>query len=420
MQTPLDTANQHPSPTTLPPEQANALTQLANAVLHDSVHLAVIAQDEPCVERAGQALQAWWQAMAPHVVIAHFQSQQTLTWIGRINQMVSSQGVELAMQAPARRTTPLEIGIIHEADQLTPADLKMLRDLTAHLPGLHMRWVLLFNTSPAAGAWPGTPVDAQHSPCAQWLTWHMDQQTTPNTPTHALWTAESQTAAVAPPLNGQPKKWTDRAVILGLGALFLLGLLAWALRTEQAAPPAIASPAQPEPALNTPTMADLSALPTAKVTSDPMEPASAAPSYDPAKTPDPQTSATYTQASASEHATKNVITATEAAPIVPDVALRGARWLAQISPDYFVLEHGRFQSIKLAQSVIRGRAELKNARILMVQTTAPNEPPFVLITGPFRSLGRAENYKIRENLPAQIPILQISRVLQDSLPGTAP
>ena len=420
MQNPLDTANQHSSPTTLPPEQANALTQLANAVLHDSVHLAVIAQDEPCVERAGQALQAWWQAMAPHVVIAHFQSQQTLTWIGRINQMVSSQGVELAMQAPARRTTPLEIGIIHEADQLTPADLKMLRDLTAHLPGLHMRWVLLFNTSPAAGAWPGTPVDAQHSPCAQWLTWHIDQQPPPNTPTHALWTAESQTAAVATPLIGQPKKWTDRAVILGLGALFLLGLLAWALRTEQETPPAIASPALPEPVLSTPAQADLSALPMAKVANDPMEPASAAPSNDPAKTPDPQTSATNAQASASVHVTENAITAKEAAPIVPDVALRGARWLAQISPDNFVLEHGRFQSIKLAQSVIRGRAELQNARILMVQTTAPNEPPFVLITGPFRSLGRAENYKIRENLPAQIPIVQVSRVLQERLPRPAP
>jgi hypothetical protein len=420
MQNPLDTANQHPSPTTLPPKQANALTQLANAVLHDSVHLAVIAQDEPCVERAGQALQAWWQAMAPHVLIAHFQSQQTLTWIGCINQMVSSQGLELAMQAPATRTTPLEIGIIHEADQLTPADLKMLRDLTAHLPGLHMRWVLLFNTSPAAGAWPGTPVDAQHSPCAQWLTWHMDQQTTPNTPTHALWTAESQTATVAPPLVGQPKKWTDRAVILGLGALFLLGLLAWALRTEQETPPAIASPALPEPVLSTPAQADLSALPMAKVANDPMEPASAAPSNDPAKTPDPQTSATNAQASASVHVTENAITAKEAAPIVPDVALRGARWLAQISPDNFVLEHGRFQSIKLAQSVIRGRAELQNARILMVQTTAPNEPPFVLITGPFRSLGRAENYKIRENLPAQIPIVQVSRVLQERLPRPAP
>jgi hypothetical protein len=420
MQNPLDTANQHPSPTTLPPKQANALTQLANAVLHDSVHLAVIAQDEPCVERAGQALQAWWQAMAPHVLIAHFQSQQTLTWIGCINQMVSSQGLELAMQAPATRTTPLEIGIIHEADQLTPADLKMLRDLTAHLPGLHMRWVLLFNTSPAAGAWPGTPVDAQHSPCAQWLTWHMDQQTTPNTPTHALWTAESQTATVAPPLVGQPKKWTDRAVILGLGALFLLGLLAWALPKEQETPPAIASPALPEPALNTPAQADLSALPMAKVANDPMEPANAAPSNDPAQTPDPQTSATNAQASASVHVTENGITATEAAPIVPDVALRGARWLAQISPDYFVLEHGRFQSIKLAQSVIRGRAELQNARILMVQTTAPNEPPFVLITGPFRSLGRAENYKTRENLPAQIPIVQVSRVLQERLPRPAP
>lgn len=434
MQTPLDTAHQHPSLAALPPEQATALTQLANAVLHDGVHLMVCAQDGPSVEHAGLALQAWWQAMAPQVVIAHFQSQQALTWIGRINQMVSIQGVELAMQNPSTRTTPLEIGVIHDADQLSPADLKMLKDLAAHLPGLPMRWVLLFKNTPEASSWPDKPCESEARPSAQWLTWRM-AQTSPNTPTPALLRIESQAEPIVPALIAQPKKWTDHAVILGLSALFLIGLLAWALRSEQAPPPADATQAQPAPAQNNATSptsntearaeSTLSAQPMAP-TAIAIEPTHADPEKDPSNTqesaqtndPDPETSDTNATAIGSVRINEKVNT--PKVPHVPEVARRGARWLAQKPSNHYVLEHGRFQSAALAQSVIRGREELKNARIVMVQTKAPIEPAFLLITGPFQNLGRAENYKVRENLPAQIPIVQVSRILQKSLPRPAP
>lgn len=102
---------------------------------------------------------------------------------------------------------------------------------------------------------------------------------------------------------------------------------------------------------------------------------------------------------------------------VPDVALRGVRWLAQQSPEFYVLEHGAFQTAAQAQSLIKTRDELANARVLMRKNAAPGAR-FWVITGPFRSQERAQNYKVRENLPPQIPVRKVSDVLQESVMAT--
>ena len=88
--------------------------------------------------------------------------------------------------------------------------------------------------------------------------------------------------------------------------------------------------------------------------------------------------------------------------------------LAQQSPDFYVLEHGAFKTAAQAQSLIKTRTELANARVLMLKTAAAGGR-FLVITGPFRSQERAQNYKVRENLPPQIPVRQVSDVLQDSV-----
>jgi hypothetical protein len=104
---------------------------------------------------------------------------------------------------------------------------------------------------------------------------------------------------------------------------------------------------------------------------------------------------------------------------VPEIAMRGARWLAQQSPEFFVLEHGVFETAAQAQSLIRSRDELANARVLMRKTNYPGGR-FVVITGPFRSQDRAQNYKVRENLPSQIQAREITDVLQETERGTPP
>lgn len=95
------------------------------------------------------------------------------------------------------------------------------------------------------------------------------------------------------------------------------------------------------------------------------------------------------------------------------MALRGARWLVRQSPEHFVLEHGIFDTAAQAQSLVRSRPELSNARILMHKPGQPHAGRFGVITGPFRSSERAQNYKTRENLPQQIPVRSIASMLQD-------
>jgi len=103
---------------------------------------------------------------------------------------------------------------------------------------------------------------------------------------------------------------------------------------------------------------------------------------------------------------------------VPAIALRGVRWLALQSPEFFVLEHGAFKTAAQAQSLIQTRNELANARVLMRKSASP-VGRFVVVTGPFRSQERAQNYKARENLPPQFRVRKISDVLADSV-RTAP
>jgi hypothetical protein len=104
---------------------------------------------------------------------------------------------------------------------------------------------------------------------------------------------------------------------------------------------------------------------------------------------------------------------------VPEIALRGLQWLTLQSPEFFVVEHGAFPTAAQAQSLIRSKDELVNARVLMRKNTAPGGR-FLVITGPFRSLERAQNYKVRENLPPQIQIRKVSDVLQETAKPAKP
>jgi hypothetical protein len=99
---------------------------------------------------------------------------------------------------------------------------------------------------------------------------------------------------------------------------------------------------------------------------------------------------------------------------MPEIARRGVQWLALQSPEFFVLEHGAFQTAAQAQSLIQTQNELANARVLMRNSASP-VGRFVVIKGPFRSQERAQNYKARENLPPQIQVRKISDVLEDSV-----
>lgn len=377
----------------LPPEQANALAQLADAVLHGGVHLMISAQNASLAQHAGAALDAWWRALAPHVEVTHFSSQAPLAWIGHINHMVSRQGLAKAMQTPITQNSPQEVAVIHEAEQLQASDLDLLQNLVAQMPGLPVRWVLLCHAPPADLSQTKRQYAPENTPPVPWVNWHINEPTPQAPPpTEAKLGKGPVREGLAHSIGALTVRQNSHGLVMGLSAVLLVAFLWTAMHLERPTQQTNVPPHLPE----SQSKAD---APHADETA----PATAA--------------LTPVKVGSLDASVPEEIAFQQVQLNVPDVALRGAQWLAKVSPEHFVLEHGRFQNAPQAQSLIRARAELKNARVIMLRPSEAKENRFAIITGPFRSEGRAQNYKVRENLPAQVRVLSVSRVLQNTEPA---
>ena len=120
---------------------------------------------------------------------------------------------------------------------------------------------------------------------------------------------------------------------------------------------------------------------------------------------------------ASNETAANATNADTPLPPVPDVAIRGHRWLSGLPGNFFVIAHGRHERLTLALRQIETKAELSTARVVMLSPTPSQASRFLVITGPFRSLERAQNFKVRQKLPESTDIQEVSTVLAISRAG---
>lgn len=426
---------------------------------------------------AAQSLQAFWRTRAQSVAVEHFSGDQRLALLSHINHGIAKLGLEQAMQKPLPPYLPKQIAIVTHAEQLPASDVQMLQDLTRHLPGLCWRWVLLRMETPddqrsaavdsivpiqqpqaqwTAKPAPATPAEPlKHSaPSAPFAPGEKVEpflepvkplaSAEPVTPAQAVVPAETaaldQTPTMSathqiptlPPEAETPSagKPSHRWAWLGLAALVSLGAWGAWMRfgTPQPAPSGAAERAATSASTSASTSAESSpasamapaSAPEVLAASSPETPlpsAAASQPIDPAAastTPTQSTATVPATASAQPSARTPASAPADPSAEVPDVALRGVRWLAQQSHEFYVLEHGAFKTAAQAQSLIKTRTELANARVLMLKTAAAGGR-FLVITGPFRSQDRAQNFKVRENLPPQIPVRQVSEVLQESV-----
>ena len=413
----------HPSPPALsqPPEPVAALEDLARALVHEGQHLILHSGSRVALDRANRSLQTCWQALAPQAVVLHFSARQPWTWLGHLNDQVRRHLPHIAQAAAPdlAHHRPEEIVVLHQAEQLKPSDMALLQGLTQHLPGWQVRWVLLCE-QPSTTAWGAA---ASH----RWLSWRLSDDAdaspapthlaTANSPLHTLENTGESTAQAsatndaaanvamnaasnaalnaalnaasspAPPPAGrwaQSLGWVVLVLVLSVGA--------WLIASGRITLSGLPAASQTAP------------TPTATLRTAPGETAPPRPAAAPADTAAASETSDPDQAAVATHT---------APPPVPDVAMRGARWLARQSPEHFVLEHGIFDSADQAQSLIRSRTELSNALIVMHKPGQAHAGRFGVITGPFRSSERAQNYKVRENLPLQIPVRSVASVLQD-------
>jgi hypothetical protein len=373
-------------------------------VLNSDQNLIIWRQDSADMAREAQALQELWREWAPEVAVEHFTGDQRFALLSHINQGIAQLGLEQAMQSPPPSSLPRQIGIITNAEHLPASDVQMLQDLSSHLPGLSWRWVLLCLNPPG-----GQNSEAVASLSPSNVQAHGTNEPAVAKPDAPSMLAETPILASPSPTpqatlraaSGQSSKgiaWLAVATLLGLGG--------WGTWFHFSGPNTAPAQADERPAAADP----------APVLQAPPMPSASAPQLTDSSAPPPQSKAEERVAS-NEQAEQAALPQAAAPAVisveVPEIAQRGMRWLAQQSPDFFVLEHGALATVAQAQSLIRSRDDLANARVLMRKTNYPGGR-FVVITGPFRSQDRAQNYKVRENLPPQIQVRRISDVLQES------
>ena len=363
----------NPPASSQPREPASELEALGLAVLKDDQKLVIWRQDSEAMWRAAHALQSLWHTAAPAVAVEHFTGQQRLAWLGHINQSIAQLGLTQAMQTPSPASLPRQISIVTHAEHLSASDVYMLENLTRHLRGLRWRWVLI-GLDPSGGqssaAMASTPPSettprwmAELAPAAPTRPDHPAAPAAPSAlaEPRTLASIPLTTEAAASPASTQPSKrlaWLSLAVLLGLGAWGTAlhfsdpnSVPSWADKRTAAVTPAAAAAAA-APSIEAPPLRSASAL-------QPNE--SAASNTPPSQTKDRVASAVQAEPAAMPQAPA----AADDHIDVPEIALRGVRWLTLQSPEFFVVEHGVFQTASQAQSLIHSKDELVNARVLM-------------------------------------------------------
>ena len=99
---------------------------------------------------------------------------------------------------------------------------------------------------------------------------------------------------------------------------------------------------------------------------------------------------------------------------LPDVAVKGRMWLRGLPEDTFLLEHGVYETLKQAQSTVKAKAWLANARIVPIYEQGKDDSKFAVVTGPFRTKERAKTTMMRLNLPSEVTIKPQGTLLSQS------
>lgn len=362
------------------------LTRFADAVFSEGKSLLLVRSDTDALHSISQSLQALWLTRAPQLKVEHFSGRLSAGLLGLINAILAEQALPVVMQSGTHEL-PQHLCVVHDAECLSQDELLLLQRVIEHFPGWKTRLVLLFKT--ALDTSEKLHVLLQH-PGKGLVIWQLDAPTStqPSSP---------------PPVHHPKPHW-----LIGLVVLTLLGS-AWVLL-----PLPKGTSTSPVPLL-----AQTPAPDTRPMAQGP-EPLPAASAENlPASTPHASAAVQVVPATPTPAANNEAINQTHVTlPPVPDVAIRGHRWLSGLPGNFFVITHGSHEGLASALRQIEAKSELSTARVIMLNPTSTHASLFLVVTGPFRSLERAQNFKIRQKLPASTEIQEVSAVL--SLSRTSP
>ena len=379
------------------------LMRFAQAVSTEGKSLMVVRSSSEELDTLSDHLQSLWRTHAPNVLIEHYSGRHSAGLLGLVNATLAERPLHLAMQAESP-TDLQKLCLVRDAECLTAPELLLLQRVIDGFPGWRIGLVLLFKTTLDTSEKLSAVLNA---PSKNLMIWQMHSPAAP---------------AAAPRPSPKGKLW-----LAGLLGLAVLG----GVVLTQRAPSAPNTPETPLLAQTTPARPEPTTASAPQVAKDLGETSAqttpAAESTLPASAPQAPASVPATEsASASAPApspaasvaatTPPSATAPTQLPPIPEAAQRGYRWLAALPKDYFLILHGSHSSALQAKRQIDSKPELVNARMVMLKPTDTESTRFWVITGPFRSQERAENFRVRQNLPVSTLILEAGDVLKRSRP----
>lgn len=353
---------------------------LAQALRDERKNLMVFGDPSNALTEIGPSLQQHLASGMPSAHLAHFSGQHPAAMLGKINEGLAQQSLRQSAQIEAN-PSPDEFWFVHDAQSLQSDELQLLLQLNDHFPNWRVRWVLLFDATPALTTEQRLWIDQASG---TWLKWPSKAS--------APWpSAPRSEGTEAEPAENQPelshgdldsvtpgvKAWLLGAT--GLATVLLVG--AWLYGRA----PSMEAATQPVPAAGLKPMPEGAASVTASTQN--ASPVSPEP---PPKSALPRP--------------------------MPESAAQGYRWLRSLPRESFVLQQGPFDTAAEAQRSIRQNAQLRGARVLMLKPTSLSNGQFVLVSGPFRSQERALNFKKKNKLEASTSIEPTEDLLQKSLP----
>ena len=353
---------------------------LAQVLRDERKNLMVFGDPSNALTEIGTSLQQHLASGTPNAHLAHFSGQHPAAMLGKINEGLAQQNLRQSAQIEAN-PSPDEFWFVHDAQSLQSDELQLLLQLNDHFPNWRVRWVLLFDATPAlttdqklwldqaSGTWLKWPSKAS----APWLSAPRSQ----GTEAELANTQPDLTNGVLDSVTPGVNTWLLGAT--GLATVLLVG--AWLYGRA----PSVETAIQPVPAAGL--------KPTPEGT-------------------DSVTASTQNASPVSPEPPRNIALPSP----MPESAAQGYRWLRSLPRESFVLQQGPFDTAAEAQRSSRQNAQLRGARVLMLKPTSLSNVQFVLVSGPFRSPERALNFKKKNKLAASTSIEPTEDLLQKSLP----
>ena len=415
------------------------------ALVQDSKSVAISSESNELIDHFGTAFVRRIRQKLNNTLIEVFLPRDTEAMLERFNQLLNTLSLDVATKSRIG-LAPEKVWVVHDANAMGAHELELLTRLIQQFPGAGVSVVLMFQTQAASR----DDFANQHK---QFVSWVLELPTaeqklsavqqarkngqeeqaleffnrltkaavkkTPSTPSakaaSAAATGQSSPSAAKSRKTPSSKVWPWA---LGLSSLLLISLGVVAklhpemtdqlihevtalMDFREASKKPTASP-QPKAKLEEaqdkpPGPPDLNQV-NNKEKLEPeivLNPAPAAPPVQ--ETPPLK-----------EVAAEKIITE------LPDVAVRGRAWLKGLPEDSFVLEHQTFTRLKEAQTYLKGKDWLVNARITPVYLEGQEDARFAVVTGHFKTKERAKNTIARLKLSSDVVVVAVPLALSQA------